>query len=46
MRKLCPKLEPKNVSIPHKSDMFMGLVSKYLQPFQLFILEIQKMFEF
>lgn len=26
MRKLCPKPEPKSVSIPHKSDMFIGLV--------------------
>ena len=26
--------------------MFMGLVSKHLQPFQLFILEIQKRLNF
>lgn len=46
MRKPCPKPEPKNVSIPHKSDMFMGLVSKHLRPFQLSILEIQKCLNF
>lgn len=46
MRKLCPKPEPKNVSIPHKSDVFIGVVSKHLQPFQLFILEIQKRLNF
>lgn len=46
MRKLCPKPEPKNVSIPRKSDVFMDLVSKHLQPFRLFILEIQKCLSF
>lgn len=37
------KSEPKFVSVPHKSELFMGSVSKR---FQLFILETQKGFEF
>lgn len=43
MRKLQPKAEPKSVSIPHKSELFMGSVSKH---FQLFILEIQNRLSF
>lgn len=43
MGKLQPKAEPKSVSIPHKSELFMGSVSKH---FQLFILEMQKRLSF
>lgn len=43
MRKLQPKAEPKAGSVPRKSELFMGSVSKH---FQLFILEIQKRLSF